>query len=145
MGLLDIVPTLGSAAGANLPEDLEGHNLAPVVQGEQQHVRQFFAGAIDDRYLIDDGTYRYLYHTDDGVEQLFRSEDRDDHSLCDSDLMPHYRQALIDWLTRIGSSDVVDGTLVNQQLTKPSVAACRAQRPLGLGHAGRNLQFGGSV
>jgi arylsulfatase A-like enzyme len=58
--LLDIFPTLAKLAGANPPEGLDGHDLAPLWQGQKESVRnslflayQSFARAVrDDRWKL---------------------------------------------------------------------------------------------
>ncbi len=144
-GLTDILPTLARAAGAELPEDLTGLDLGPSARGEEAAGREAFFGAIDGRYLVDDGTHRWLYHVADGSEQLFAREDRNELSPLPitAELSESYRQRLIQFLESASSPDVVDGTLRNDQRVAASDEQLRAANPLGLGHAGRHLRFAG--
>jgi len=144
VGLTDILPTLVAAAGGEIPMDIDGKDLGGLVRGSQQQVRSDFFGAIDQRYLVDTGEHRFLYHTDDGSEQLFAVEDR--HEENPLPLEPAVAQPLRDklkhWLHDLGDRDLIDGELRNDHAPVPPVSEMRACKPLGLQHAGRFLSFG---
>ncbi len=68
----DILPTLAAAAGATLPEDVEGLDLRAVARGDAPPRDYHDATAIDGLYFgITDGQYKYVYYPEGGTEQLF--------------------------------------------------------------------------
>ena len=75
VGLTDLLPTLVRAADGRIPDDVYGQDLCPLVRGDESTLRSVFVGAIDSRYLVDDGVHRWIYHTDDGSQQLFAVTD----------------------------------------------------------------------
>ncbi len=147
VGLTDLLPTLCHTAGVTPPEDVSGRDLTPIVRQGADRVRDSFIGAIDGRYLVENGEHRWLYHVADGKEQLFRTDDRyEEQPLpCDAQTTGPFRQELIRFLSNAGSPDIVDGDLRNDHRTPPPLNELRARNLLGLPAAGRYLRFPGSV
>jgi arylsulfatase A-like enzyme len=148
VGLCDLLPTIAASGGATAPGDVDGCDLGPLLRGEAESVRDIFVGAIDGRYLVDDGAHRWLYHVCGGSEQLFSAGDRhEEHPLpCEDSTVGRLRAHLVHWLQQAGSDDVVDGRLRRESVPHVDESDLRATNPLGLGaHAGRFLQFSGPV
>jgi arylsulfatase A-like enzyme len=147
VGLCDLLPTLVSSAGGELPDDVEGKDLAPLVRGEQARVRDYFIGGIDGRYLVADDHYRWLYHSSDGTSQCFADDDPSERSVLppDSERDSRMAQRLIDWLSERKSADVADGRLVNHETPQPDEATLRSMNYAGWGAPGRYLSFRGPV
>jgi len=147
VGLTDLLPTLCQTAGITPPEDISGRDLTPLVREEAHQVREWFIGAIDGRYLVDNGEHRWLYHVADGSEQFFHSDDRhEEHPLpCDPEQTAPFREKLIRFLSEAGSPDIVEGTLRNEHRSPAPRHHLRAGNALGLPAAGRHLRFPGSV
>jgi len=142
--LADLLPTFCKLAGTDVPDDVEGVDLSALIAGDSPAVREQLFGAIDDQHMVHDGAYKYLYFTADGQEQLF------DHNADPNDLtniaankpeiVAGLRQALIDRLQAIGSSDVVKGELRNDGHTDKNARQLRRYNPLGWGGMGQTLE-----
>jgi arylsulfatase A-like enzyme len=141
--LADLLPTLCTAAGARIPDDVEGHDLRPLGEGRSA-VRDLLFGQVDGRHLVHDGTWKWIYHVMDGREQLFRADDQDDlHDATaeQPEVCARLRQALIARLARLGHPHQRDGALLNQGRTARPLEVLRALDVSGLDFAARHLEF----
>jgi len=89
--LMDIMPTLLDAAGAAIPESVDGASLLPVVRDESAAWREYVHGecsAIPSLHsgmqYLTDGKRKYIWHPGIGQEQYFNLEEdpRELHDLA---------------------------------------------------------------
>ena len=63
-GLIDIFPTLCEAAGINIPEDIQGKSLYPIIEGKTDKVREGIITAFKSKgalgYSFRTARYRYI-------------------------------------------------------------------------------------
>lgn len=90
----DILPTLCDAAGAEIPADVTGRSLCPILRGEAPSVRDELHGQIDDAHMMHDGRLKYLYGVADGSELLFDTaqDPNDEHPIEDATLLASARE-----------------------------------------------------
>lgn len=158
VGLEDILPTCCDAAGARVPDDVDGRSLLPLVRAgartangrERSHepVRAFYHGHIDTNHMYRDADYKYLYFTDDGSELLFATDDTNDSdplairtpgvSQGDESLLARYRELLLAHLREEDHADATDDGLRNDGAAKPSAQEVRAINSSGYGALGTN-------
>jgi arylsulfatase A-like enzyme len=109
---LDIAPTLLEAAGAQLPADIDGQTLLPLLKGQpQERLREAFAqfhgchmGLYSMRMLQTD-RFKYVFHVND-IDELY-DHDHDPHELNNVANDPAYaedikvlRRQMVAWLAR---------------------------------------------
>ncbi len=136
--LADLLPTFCGLAGAEVPGDVDGHSLLPLLRGEAARVRDSLHGQIEHQHLFHDGRHKYLYFADDGRELLFdaAADPRDEHDLSgDEALLAPIRQRFIAHLAAEGHAHVKDGRLVNLGNPLPQDAETNALRWMGLAAA----------
>jgi len=123
--LRDVLPTLLDAAGATVPEGLDGRSLLDLVRGRKEGWRSWIDLEHDVCYspenhwsALTDGRWKYIFHARDGREQLFYVE-RDPGELKDlagdpawQDTLRQWRQRLIEHLAERGERFVKNGRLV---------------------------------
>ncbi len=123
--LRDILPTVLDAAGAPIPESLEGRSLLQLVRSGGADWRAYIDLEHDVCYApsnhwngLTDGKWKYLYHAQRGEEQLFHLTD-DPHELHDLTGDTEYaaelslwRQRLVQHLEERGPEWVKEGKLV---------------------------------
>lgn len=132
--LTDVLPTFCDFAGANIPEDIDGKSLMPLLKADCDGIHKQMHGNIDGTHMIHSGRYKYIYWSEDGKEMLF-------DTVCDPcDMHPIYgdklkqmRQKLIDHLKEERHEHLVNGELLNQGLGKPPITQARAQDGAALG------------
>lgn len=91
--LRDVMPTLLDAAGAPIPECVEGESLLPLARGEKQIIRdalhgEHSAGLVSNHWIVTE-TDKYCWYSQTGQEQYFRLDD-DPHELHDAIQNPAY-------------------------------------------------------
>jgi arylsulfatase A-like enzyme len=90
--LMDVMPTLLEAAGAPIPETVDGRSLLPLLRGDAADWRPYLhgecaevpeAGGTGMQYLTD-GRRKYIWHPGTGVEQYFdlEADPREMHDLA---------------------------------------------------------------
>lgn len=105
--LMDVMPTLLEAAGAPIPETVEGHSLLALARGEEEGWREILHGECAEvpetgsgmQYLTD-GRWKYVWWPGTGGEQLFDLENdpRERHDLADD---PGHIADLKTWRERL--------------------------------------------
>lgn len=123
--LRDIMPTLLDAAGLDIPDEVEGQSLMPIMRGEDAVWRDYlhgehmvhFAGIKSMHYIVTP-TFKYIWCSGTGHEQLFDlANDRDElHDLAGKPehqaKLEALRENLITELTGREEGFVADGKLV---------------------------------
>ena len=103
VSLADIMPTIVSAAGGECGS-VDGTDLTPLAFGEKTRGRRFIEAAAQfgeiAYYALTDGTWKYIYYPEGGVEQLFnRLEDpREEDNLIDNNQYTELADAMRDEL-----------------------------------------------
>lgn len=127
--LRDILPTFLELAGGNVPENMDGASLLPLLQQENPHWRTYIDLEHATCYSADnywcaltDGKTKYIWFYRTGEEQLFDLEkDPQEKSNRFTDekykqLLESWRQRMVEHLTERGETYVKDGRL--QKLEK---------------------------
>ena len=123
--LQDIMPTLLSLADCPLPDQLDGINLLPLLQGADQEIRPWLhfehATCYSEEqafHALTDGHFKYIWRPLDGSEQLFNLDednaeiqDLSEDSACQK-LLLTWRQRLIEILSARPEGFVKAGRLV---------------------------------
>lgn len=130
--LRDIMPTLLDAAGLDIPDEVEGKSLMPIMRGEETDWRDYLHGEhiyhyadIKSMHYIVTPTTKYIWCSGTGKEQLFDlANDRDElHDLSQSPdhaiQLSQMREHLIAELTGREEGHVADGKLVAGQDVSP--------------------------
>lgn len=103
--LRDIMPTLLDAAGAQIPDTVDGASLLPICRGAQVEHRNYLHGehaygGLSNHYITD-GHKKYIWYSQTGLEQLF-DLDRDPYETTnlvameeESDTLDTFRRHLI--------------------------------------------------
>jgi len=121
--LEDIMPTLLDAAGADIPDYIDGQSLLPVLQGDEPekwrealHVEH--SGAAYGFHALTDGKEKYIWFSQSGREQFFdlQNDPSELHDLIESpahqDRISQWRQMLIQKLTNRPEGFVQAGQLI---------------------------------
>ena len=123
----DVLPTFLDAAGAPIPESIEGRSLLQLVKTGGEGWRPYIDlehnicySAANHWNGLTDGRWKYLYMAMDGEEQLFHLEN-DPHELHDLAGLPEYQNELRMWRGRLvehleerGNLWVRDGKLITR-------------------------------
>ena len=134
----DILPTLCDVADAEVPDDVTGTSIMPIVDGRAEKVRETLHGQINGSHMFHDGQYKYLYFVEDGKELLFDvTKDRNDAVLLGGEKMDEIRERFKLHLAEEGHEHLTDGELLNQKQEKPPVNRLRAMNPSGWRGAAR--------
>lgn len=103
----DVLPTFLDAAGASIPESIEGKSLLRLIKTKGEGWRPYIDlehnicyGAENHWNGLTDGRWKYLYLAMDGEEQLFHLES-DPHELHDLAGIPEYESTLRTWRARL--------------------------------------------
>lgn len=115
VGLQDLLATCVDVAGAELPENIDGKSLVPLVRNENNTVRGTILGEfgrVDRRTLmVTDGLWKYIWFEEDGKELLFHIQE-DPHEL--SNLIPTEPEELDRWRKKLISK-------LSKRLNDPAV------------------------
>ena len=109
---LDLTPTLLEVAGSNVPTDLHGQTMLPLMKGEQQQrLREAFCefhgchmGLYTIRMLQTD-RFKYVFHTND-IDELYDHENdsAELHNLAENpdyaDVLADVRLRMVDWMAK---------------------------------------------
>ena len=121
----DLLPTFLDAAGAEIPASIEGKSLLHLVRTKGAGWRPYIDlehnvcyDASNHWNALTDGRWKYIFHANDGEEQLFHLE-KDRHELNDLTMRPDYSEELALWRARMvdhlqerGDQWVRDGKLM---------------------------------
>lgn len=133
----DICPTLLDLAGLEPTDNVDGISLLPMLAqgaGGERIVCGEYGRAENANAFATDGSFKYIYYTKGGVEQLFDGEDDPEnlHNLADEDecaaIKKLLKSRLVDHLQRYQSPLVEDGCLIATDPNFDEVAA-RARNP----------------
>jgi arylsulfatase len=138
VSLTDLLPTLVSAAGGEVPDHVEGVSLLPTLRGEDPIDTRIFHGEIGGEaqrhHCLTDGRMKYMWFRLGGKEFLFDMAE-DPHELDnmagDEALVRPWRQRLVDLLEARDDSAVADGKLQPTPYTPTPEADLRASDPFG--------------
>ena len=122
--LRDVLPTFLDAAGAGIPDCVDGKSLLTLVRGETDGWRDYIDLEHDICYdktnhwnALTDGKWKYIYHAFDGGQQLFDLEN-DPGEINDLASDPAYKWTLKMWRQRMiehfaerGEPFIVNGDL----------------------------------
>ncbi len=82
VGLQDVMPTVLDAAGADIPDSVDGASLLPLMRGADSPWRDYLHGEHlgtyrpeDAMHYLTDGKEKYIWYTVTGEEQLFNLAD----------------------------------------------------------------------
>ncbi len=122
--LRDVLPTLLDAAGATSPLPMDGRSLLALARGREEGWREWIDLEHDICYspenhwnALTDGTWKYIYHARDGVEQLFHLDrdpwEKEDLAGSEAHSAPlrNWRERLIRHLAPRGEEFVAGGRL----------------------------------
>jgi arylsulfatase A-like enzyme len=121
--LRDIMPTFMDAAGAGVPDDIDGDSVLKLIRGEAQGWRPWLDfehgrcyGDENHWNALTDGRWKYIYHAYLGEEQLF-DLDNDPGELTDLSKTNtaetvKWRERMVEHLSVRGEGFVKDGKLV---------------------------------
>ena len=139
----DLLPTLCEAVGADVPGGVTGRSLLPSLRGEER-APYLMHGQIDERHMLHDGRFKYLWSAADGRELCFdtRADPHDEHPLGGEPL-DRLRRLFKEHLAAEDHPHLVDSEPVNERRERPSLAELRAMDRAGLGpteHLGQALR-----
>ena len=128
VSLVDVLPTLVSAAGA-AADDVDGVSLLPALEGKDPIGERVFHGEIYEgdarHHCLTDGRFKYMWFRMGGKEYLFDLEEDPEevNNLArDEGLVSPWRTRLLDMLDARKDDAVEDGKLV-PTLHKPTPEA----------------------
>lgn len=134
VGLDDLLPTFCSISGAEMPSDITGHNLLPLVYGTKERVREHYHGQIDSSHMFHTGKYKYMYCVEDGKELLFDAiNDRQERNpiLDQPELLADIRAQFIAHLQAENHEHLQHGSLVNMEIKQQTDQQLRAHNVYG--------------
>ena len=128
--LRDFLPTFLDAAGAEIPQDLDGMSLFRLIKNPRAPWRSYIDMEHATCYSRDnywaaltDGTWKYIWFFRTGEEQLFNLKDDPgeitelSQKLQYSDVLKQWRQHMVEHLSERGEEFVKDGNLVVREET----------------------------
>ncbi|WP_259617486.1 arylsulfatase [Paenibacillus doosanensis] len=102
----DIMPTLLDAAGAAIPETVDGQSLLPLARGERVDWRNAIHGEHEckdmSNHYMTDGVLKYIWFSQSGREQLFDLS-QDPQELINLADDERYRTSLENWRERLAA------------------------------------------
>lgn len=123
--LRDVLPTFLDAAGASIPESIDGSSMLNLVRGRTEGWRKYIDLEHDVCYseennwnALTDGRWKYIYHAFDGREQLFdlKSDPGEVDDLAQDQSFASelglWRQRMVEHLSERDERYVKDGKLM---------------------------------
>jgi choline-sulfatase len=106
---IDIMPTLCDYAGIEMPNNVQGLSLRPVLEGSIDTWRIYVVSEVSSNTgrMVRTKQYKYIVYKDDPVEQLFDiiQDPGETHNLTDDDLyasvVEEHRRLLKEWEQRL--------------------------------------------
>lgn len=135
VSLADVLPTLVTAGGGEVPAGVDGVDLSQVARGAAQTREYMVATTYGEppmNLAVTDGTWKYIYYPQGGSEQLFdlASDPRELHDLAnDTSAEAHkqrLREALVGELSARDLPWVEDGRLLSVPVSQTTEAQLRA-------------------
>lgn len=122
VGLQDILPTVAALSGCPLPQSVDG--LDVTASSREFYISQSLDSP-NQRYMVRDKRYKYVYHELGGVEELY-DEQEDPQELRNLArenvaLKNAMRGVLMDWCRENGDESIFDGG--DLKVSDPSLAA----------------------
>lgn len=119
VGLQDLLPTLASLAGLDLPRAVDGVDLSPLLRGDRFEEREYIVSTCLDEprqlYMVADKHWKYMFSQVNRVEELY-DLDNDPDELCNvasdpatGEVLALMRQRAIDWARANGDAAILDG------------------------------------
>jgi choline-sulfatase len=138
VSLVDVLPTLVSAAGGRVSDRADGVSLLPVLGGGDPVEDRIFHGEIGGEkrrhHCLTDGRYKYMWFRLGGCEYLFdlKEDPNEVNNLArDEDRVVEWRNRLIKLLEVRGDQAVRDGALLPTTYEPTPEAELRANDPFG--------------
>ncbi len=138
VSLVDVLPTLISAAGGRVPEQADGVSLLPALEGDDPVEDRIFHGEIGGEkrrhHCLADGRYKYMWFRLGGCEYLFdlKEDPNEVNNLArDEDRVVEWRNRLIKLLEVRGDQAVRNGALLPTTYEPTPEAELRANDPFG--------------
>ena len=119
----DVLPTFLDAAGAPVPDHLDGKSMLELVRGNTKGWREFIdlehsmCYSKDHWNALTDGKFKYIYYAYDGREELFDlvNDPNELHNLsadpANKSALLQWRQRMVEHLSERGEEFVSDGKL----------------------------------
>ncbi len=138
VSLVDVLPTLVSAAGGRVSDRADGVSLLPALGGGDPVEDRIFHGEIGGEkrrhHCLTDGRYKYMWFRLGGCEYLFnlKEDPNEVNNLArDEDRVVEWRNRLIKLLEVRGDQAVRDGALLPTTYEPTPEAELRANDPFG--------------
>ncbi|MDH7480604.1 MAG: arylsulfatase [Armatimonadota bacterium] len=123
--LRDVLPTFLDAAGATIPNNLDGHSLLELIRGNANSWREYLDlehdvcySPTNNWYALTDGRWKYIFNGFDGSQELFdlKEDPGEEHNLANdpaySRTLKFWRHRLIKHLSERDERFVANGDLV---------------------------------
>lgn len=127
VGLMDVMPTILDICDVEIPETVQGQSVAKRLVDDEAPFRTYSFGKSSAGYAVNDGTMKYQWYSDSGIELLF-NQDEDPGDLHDLSEDPasqatleRMRRELIQWMSTHGDRFVVDGELTHRPRKEQTV------------------------
>ena len=123
--LRDILPTFLEVAGVDIPSEMDGMSMMPLINGKKKRWRKVLDMEHGQCYwkenswtALTDNRYKYIYYSVTGEEQLFdlEKDSGEKKNLAGisryKNILAKWRQSMVDHLSHRGEDWVKDGKLV---------------------------------
>ncbi len=97
--IMDIMPTLLDAAGADIPDIVEGKSLLPIIKDQNHKWREYIHGEHfrgDPMHYVTNGKEKFIWFSQSGTEQFFDLTN-DPLELEDLSKIPKYSERITHW------------------------------------------------
>ena len=142
VGLEDILPTFAAAAGAEIGQPVQGHDLTPIFRNPATSVRDvYYSSTLDgdkSSAMVCDGRWKYIYSAGNATEELY-DEIADPGEIENLAISPKHeqrreemRQKLIEQAIALQDNSLVpDGQLVRAEVDRKKLRSERIAPVLG--------------
>jgi arylsulfatase A-like enzyme len=117
VGSQDVLPTLCSLAGLDVPSGLDGVDISPAIADPEAKIRDYYISQTGEspkqKYMIRTAEWKYIYCQVNGTESLFKigEADYETYDLSDKseyhDILLAFRNRLINWCRENGDSAMI--------------------------------------
>lgn len=129
--LQDIMPTILDACGVEIPDEVDGKSVLPLIRDDEINWRDFVHGEHkqcyapeNEHHFLTDGTWKYIWFTQTNTEQLFHLEN-DPYELTDLAALPKHQEEVAKWRERL----IKDLEPRNAGLVENGQLVCQAGKP----------------